>query len=87
MYSLWWTAAVLVVAIWWTRVSNHKEHFTVEFKTSFDGGVFKGANKGAKQIMKTMRQQANDMTHAVVSSLPFKEKLRQWQRERRRKNM
>ena len=87
MCILWWTALVLIVAIGWLRVQSPKEQFTVEFKTSFNGGIFKGANKGTTQIMKNMRQQANDVSHALVSVLPFKEKLRQWQRDRRRKNM
>jgi hypothetical protein len=87
MCIVWWMAVVLVVGIAWLRVQKPKEQFTVEFKTSIDGGIFKTANKGASQIMKNMRQQANNVSHALVSSLPFKEKLRRWQRERRRKNM
>jgi len=63
------------------------EPFSLEFKTSLDGKMFKSVNVGATQVVKNIHSQAKGLTSTVVSILPFRDKVRQWHRRWRRKNM
>jgi|LauGreDrversion4_2_1035121.scaffolds.fasta_scaffold2388053_2 hypothetical protein len=80
--------AALFLVLWlvWSKQSE-KETFSLEFKTALDGKMVKFMNVGASQLIQGVSNQASSLGGSVVSILPFKDKIRQWHRRWRRKNM
>jgi len=67
--------------------SKKREGFSFQIKTSLDGKMFKSIHSGASSITNGISSQARKMTYAVSSMLPFKHKIREWNRKVRRRNM
>ena len=77
---------ILVLAVVYVQYKK-QEGFSFEMKTSLDGKMFKSINRGAASITKGIASQARKMSHAASSMVPFKHKIREWNRKMRGRNM
>lgn len=87
MNSVYLTAFFLLLAIVILHFLKPQEPFSLELKTSLDGKMIKSVHGGAFSVMDGITSQAKKMTYAVTSVLPFKDRLRKWNRNLRRRNM
>jgi hypothetical protein len=78
---------ILATIVLVLHLSRQKEPFSLEFKTSLDGKAVKAVHLGASQLINHLKTQTKAVPQQIVSFLPFKDKIRQWQRQWRRKNM
>ena len=78
---------VLVAGVICLEARTRQEAFSIEFKTSLDGKMFKSINQGPSAIMSGIGSQAHKMTYAAMSVLPFRHKIREWKRNWKRRNM
>ena len=77
----------LVVAVIYLEGRTRQEAFSIEFKTSLDGKMFKSINRGPAALVNGIGAQAKKMTYAAMSVLPFRHKIREWKRNWKRRNM
>lgn len=87
MNTIWLFSIVLIMAIGYVEYRKKIEPFTIEFKSSVDGDMFKKINIGASSIVKGISSQASKIKYGVVSSIPFRHKLREFKRSLRGRNM
>lgn len=78
---------VLVAAVIYLEGRTKEEPFSIQFKTSFDGKMFKSINQGPAALMSGIGSQAQKMSYAAMSVLPFRHKIREWKRNWKRRNM
>ena len=89
MNTIWLFSIVLITAFFFVEYKYTKqvEPFSFEIKSSLDGKMFKKINIGAEAIMNGISSQASKLKYGVVSSLPFRHKLREFKRTLRGRNM
>ena len=78
---------ILATIVLFFHLWRQKEPFSLEFKTSLEGKTLKAVHVGALQMVRQLKLQTKAVPQKIISVLPFKEKIRQWQRRWRRKNM
>lgn len=78
---------MLVAGVICLEARTRQEAFSIEFKTSLDGKMFKSIHQGPAAIINGIGSQANKMSYAVMSVLPFRDKIREWKRNMKRRNM
>jgi len=78
---------VLIIAFYFVEHTKQVEPFSFEIKSSLDDKMFKKINIGAESIMNGISSQASKLKYGVVSSLPFRHKLREFKRTMRGRNM
>ena len=77
-------ALLLCLALYWHQ-GHPKEGMKVEFK--MDINPVQGVQAGLKGLVDGTRQQVNSITNLAVGMIPFKETVRGWHRQWRRKNI
>jgi hypothetical protein len=80
-------AAAIVAVVLYLEAIPRQEPFSIEFKTSMDGKLFKSIHSGPAAIVSGIGSQAKKMTYAAMSVVPFRHKIREWKRNWKRRNM
>ena len=79
--------AALVAAVLYLEGRTRMEPFSIQFKTSLDGKMFKSIQQGPATLMNGIGSQAQKLSYAAMSALPFRHKIREWKRNMKRRNM
>ena len=77
----------LAASVIYLEGRTRSEAFSVQFKTSLDGNMLKSIQQGPAAIVGGIRSQAQKITYAAMSALPFRHKIREWKRNWKTRNM
>jgi hypothetical protein len=67
--------------------SSKQEGFSFQVKTDLDGKMFKSIHKGTSAFIGHLKTKARNMTYAMSSMIPYKEKIRKWNRNLRQRKL